>query len=309
MSSWREQRPWGRYAACPEQRPAGAWTLPTLDRMRTPLLHETLREWAIKFGPLFAADLRHQEPRRGSRWLLEEVCTTVDGIRHWLWRAVDEHGFVLDILLQRHRDTEAAKTFLISLLEEYDVPEVIHTDQLRSYGEAIREIPSLVNVDHQHVISTARCNNMIEQRAGVVYGVRSAQDDPTVPHGNKSEAGKRPHAVKRGQRLSACGALFWTSGVASPGALFTPRKHRAALTKTGAVLPKKSAGIQTAETRSGIPKPARPSDQPPPSFPNQRLRINQKTTSKACVSDVVCGCSRGSLNFRLSLPSAYRDAN
>ena len=79
------------------------------------------------------------------------------------WRAVDEHGFVLDILLQRHRDTEAAKTFLIRLLGEYDVPEVIHTDQLRSYGAAVREISSLVNVDQQQVISTARRNNLIEQ--------------------------------------------------------------------------------------------------------------------------------------------------
>jgi hypothetical protein len=76
---------------------------------------------------------------------------------------VDEYGFVLDSLLQRHRDTEVAKTFLTRLLGEYDVPEVIHTDQLRSYGAAIREIPSLINVDHQQVISTARCNNIIEQ--------------------------------------------------------------------------------------------------------------------------------------------------
>ena len=71
---------------------------------------------------------------------------------------MDEHGFVLEVLLQRHRDTEAAKTFLTRLLGEYDVPEVIHTDQLRSYGAAIRELPSLINVDHQQVISTARCN-------------------------------------------------------------------------------------------------------------------------------------------------------
>ncbi|MGY2896171.1 IS6 family transposase [Deinococcus sp. UYEF24] len=125
--------------------------------------HETLREWAIKFEPLFADGLRHREPRRGSRWLLDEVCTSVDGVRHWLWRAVDEHGFVLDILLQRHRDTKAAKNFMTRLLAEYDVPDTICTDQLRSYGAAIREISSLVNVDHQQVISTARCNNLIEQ--------------------------------------------------------------------------------------------------------------------------------------------------
>ena len=76
---------------------------------------------------------------------------------------MDEHGFVLEVFLQHHRDTETAKTFLTRLLGEYDVPEVIHTDQLRSYGAAIRELPSLVNVDHQQVISTARCNNLIEQ--------------------------------------------------------------------------------------------------------------------------------------------------
>jgi len=80
-----------------------------------------------------------------------------------LWRAVDEHRFVLDILLQRHRDTEAAKTFLTRPLGGYDVPEVIYTDQLRSYGAAIRELPSLADVDHQQVISAAKCNNVIER--------------------------------------------------------------------------------------------------------------------------------------------------
>ena len=125
--------------------------------------HETLREWCIKFATLFTEELRHQEPRRGSWWHLDEVCTSVDGVRHWLWRAVDEHGFVLDILLQRHQDTDAAKTFLTRLLSEYDVPERIFTDKLASYGAVIREITSLAEVDHQQVISTARCNNMIEQ--------------------------------------------------------------------------------------------------------------------------------------------------
>ncbi|WP_412030182.1 IS6 family transposase [Deinococcus yunweiensis] len=125
--------------------------------------HETIREWCLKFGPLFAEDLRQREPRRGSRWLIDEVCTTVNGVRHWLWRAVDEHGFVLDILLQRHRDTDAAKTFLTRLLGEYDVPEVIHTDKLWSYGAAVRELPVLHSVEHVQVVSTARCNNVIEQ--------------------------------------------------------------------------------------------------------------------------------------------------
>jgi len=68
---------------------------------------------------------------------------------------VDEHGFVLDILLQRQRNTEAAMTFLIRLLGEYAVPEVIHTDQLRRYRAAIREDQSLADVDHQQGVATA----------------------------------------------------------------------------------------------------------------------------------------------------------
>jgi putative transposase len=90
--------------------------------------HDTLREWNIKFSPLIAEELRHREPRRGSRWHMDEVCTTVGGVRHWLWRAVDEHGVVLDVLLQRCRDTEAARTFLARLLSEFHVPETICTD-------------------------------------------------------------------------------------------------------------------------------------------------------------------------------------
>jgi len=59
--------------------------------------HETLREWCIKFGPLFAENLH----RRELRWDLDEVCASVNGVRRWIWSAMDEHGFVLDILLQR----------------------------------------------------------------------------------------------------------------------------------------------------------------------------------------------------------------
>ncbi|AZI45157.1 hypothetical protein EHF33_19670 (plasmid) [Deinococcus psychrotolerans] len=91
------------------------------------------------------------------------------------------------------------------LLGEYDVPEVIHTDQLQSYGAAIRKLLSLTDVDHQHVISTAHCNNIIEQRAGPTrvsvhddtpvwgYSSRSAQHRNIDLHGDKSAAGRHPH--------------------------------------------------------------------------------------------------------------------
>ncbi|GGO40177.1 putative transposase [Deinococcus humi] len=125
--------------------------------------HETLRQWNIKFAPLLTEELRHREPHLGSRWHLDKVHVKVGGSTHWLWWAVDEYGHVLDILLQEHRDTEAAKFFLIRLLGEYDVPKVVHTDKLRSYGAAIRELPVLHGVEHVQVESTVRCNNLVEQ--------------------------------------------------------------------------------------------------------------------------------------------------
>ncbi|WP_264777486.1 IS6 family transposase [Deinococcus aetherius] len=125
--------------------------------------HESIRTWCLKFADLFAQDLRHREPRRGSRWHLDEMCVDVGGVKQWLWRAVDEHGAVLEVLLQEHRDTEAARSFFQRLLGKYDVPEIIHTDKLWSYGAALRELPVLHSVEHVQVVSTARCNNLIEQ--------------------------------------------------------------------------------------------------------------------------------------------------
>ena len=125
--------------------------------------HETLRQWNIKFAPLLTEELRHREPRRSSRWHLDEVRVQVGGVKHWLWRAVDEYGAVLDLLVQDHRDTGAAKSFFVRLLGEHAVPEVIHTDKLWSYGAALRELPVLHNVEHVQVVSTARCNNLVEQ--------------------------------------------------------------------------------------------------------------------------------------------------
>ncbi|MFB9990819.1 IS6 family transposase [Deinococcus oregonensis] len=92
--------------------------------------HKTLRQWNIKFAPLLTKELRHGETRRVSPWHLDEVCVKVGGVGDWLWRAVDERGDVLDILLQEHRDTEVAKSFFVRLLKIYEVPEVIHIDKL-----------------------------------------------------------------------------------------------------------------------------------------------------------------------------------
>ncbi len=156
-------------------------------RMRTLFLHKTPRGWCINFSPLLVEVLRHREPQQGLLWNMDEVRTTVDGGRHWVWHAVDKYGFMQGALLQRHRNTEATRTLLIRLLIEGDVPGVIDTDQLRSSKTVIREIQRLISIDHRQVISGPRSDNRVEQQASVLYGVRAVQDKLIVPHGIKSD--------------------------------------------------------------------------------------------------------------------------
>lgn len=93
---------------------------------------ESIRNRCVNFSARFAQGFRHRQPRRGSRWHLDEMCVDVGRVKRWLWRAVDEHGAVLDVFLQKRRDTEAARSFFGWLLAGHDVPESIRTDQLRS---------------------------------------------------------------------------------------------------------------------------------------------------------------------------------
>ena len=85
------------------------------------------------------------------------------GVVHRLWRAINEHGDVLDLLLQENRDTSAAKHFFRSLIDNQELPERIVTDGLRSYGAAIRELPELATSEHVTVSAAKRQNNLIEQ--------------------------------------------------------------------------------------------------------------------------------------------------
>jgi putative transposase len=74
--------------------------------------YETVRRWVLKFGPLFARELRRRRPRPTSRWHLDEMAVTVAGRKYWLWRAVDDEGEVLDLLVQRRRDMAAAEKLM-----------------------------------------------------------------------------------------------------------------------------------------------------------------------------------------------------
>ena len=125
--------------------------------------HETIRVWCAKFGPNLAEALRSRKQGGGRSWHVDEMRVVMGGIVHWLWRAVDEHGEVLDVLMQKERDTGAAKRFFRRLLDERDIPERIVTDGLRSYGAALRETPELGATEHVTVSAAERQNNLIEQ--------------------------------------------------------------------------------------------------------------------------------------------------
>jgi putative transposase len=124
--------------------------------------YETIRCWCDKFGANFAR--REQATRRkpGSPWHLGEMFMTLRGEPYLLWRAVDEHGAELDILLQKRGDKAAAKRFFKRVLRSSPVPRKIVTDQLRSYPAAKGEIPELANVKHVFVKAAARLNNYAE---------------------------------------------------------------------------------------------------------------------------------------------------
>jgi putative transposase len=110
--------------------------------------YETIRQWCAKFGHTYANALHRRCPRPGDTWHLDEVFITINGKRQYWWRAVDQHGVVLDVLVTSWRDTRAAARFFRKLLTglEY-VPRVLITDKLRSYGAARRRV--LRSVEHR----------------------------------------------------------------------------------------------------------------------------------------------------------------
>jgi len=113
--------------------------------------HETVRQWALKFGQAFANQVRRRLPAVGDKWHMDEVVLTISGVKHWLWRAVDQTGTVLDILVQSRRDTRAAKRLLRKLMKrQCRAPRVMVTDKLASYGAAKREVmPSVEHRKHK----------------------------------------------------------------------------------------------------------------------------------------------------------------
>jgi putative transposase len=128
--------------------------------------HETVRQWARKFGQHFANQIRRRVPRVGDKWHLDEVVLKIAGVKHWLWRAVDQTGVVLDVLVQRRRDKQAAKRLLRKLLKkQMRPPRVMITDKLASYGAAKREVmPGIEHRQHKGLNNRAENSHQPTRR-------------------------------------------------------------------------------------------------------------------------------------------------
>jgi len=172
------------------------------------LTYETVRRWSVKSGLGIARLIRSTALGRGDKWHLDEVVVTINGKKHWLWRAVDQHGAVLDVLVQSRRDRHAAKRLMRKLLKKHGrAPRVLVTDKLKSYAVANRDLG--ISVEHrQHKGLNNRAENshqptrvreMVMQplqvgasSATVRIGPRSGRQSLhalPLPHRRKAEAG------------------------------------------------------------------------------------------------------------------------
>ncbi len=136
--------------------------------------YETIRRWGRKFGAAYAKRLRRKTPSREDIWHLDEVVVTIGGRKHWLWRAVDQDGYVLDEIVQTRRDTKAAKRLLIRLLKKQGLaPKRIVTDKLCSYGAAKRDV-AIEHRSHKGLNNRAENSHLpLRKRERVMQGFRS----------------------------------------------------------------------------------------------------------------------------------------
>ena len=184
-----------------------------------------MRQWALKFGQGFANQIRHRLPAAGDKWHMDEVVLTSAGVKHRLWRAVDQNGTVLDIRVQSRRDKRAAKRLLRKLLKRQTrPPRVMNTDKLASYGAAKREVmPSVEHRKHKGLNNRAENSHQPTRRrerqmkrfksAGQAQRVLSAHDGINNLHHLRRR--KLPAAQYRTARTQAFQVWAEVTGVAA----------------------------------------------------------------------------------------------
>jgi putative transposase len=163
--------------------------------------HESIRQWCATFGQTYANGLRRRRARPGDKWHLDEVFITINGKTHYLWRAVDQHGTVLDILVISRRDAKAATRFFRKLFKRLEyVPRVLVTDKLGSYQAARRRVAR--SVEHRQ---SKYLNNRAENSHQPTRQRERAMKRFTSPgHAQRflsAFSGISPHFRPRGHRL------------------------------------------------------------------------------------------------------------
>jgi putative transposase len=138
--------------------------------------YETVRRWALKFGSAYASRLKRKKPSRNDIWHLDEVVITINGLKCYLWRAVDQEGYVLDEIVQVCRNTNAAQKLLKSLLRKQGCPpKRMITDKLGSYAAAKQKLmPKVPHLQHKRLNNPAENSHVpIRKRERAMQGFRS----------------------------------------------------------------------------------------------------------------------------------------
>jgi putative transposase len=148
---------------------------------------DTIHQWCRKFGQTYARGLRRRRPRPGDKWHLDELFIKINGKTHYLWRAVNQQGTVLDILVTSRWDAKAATRFFRKLLMGLkSVPRVLVTDKLGSYRVAHRRL--MPGVEHRR---STYLNNRTENstsRPGSGNGRGNDSAPPAAPSGSSQRS-------------------------------------------------------------------------------------------------------------------------
>ena len=152
--------------------------------------YETVRQWGKKFGKAFADQIRQRAPARGNKWHMDEVVISIAGEPHWLWRAVDQNGIVLDVLVQRRRDTRAAQRLIRKLLKSaVTPPRVMITDKLRSYGAAAKMGLQVEHRQHKGLNNRAENSHQpTRRRERIMKRFKSARQAQRFLDGSRSNS-------------------------------------------------------------------------------------------------------------------------
>ena len=169
--------------------------------------YETVRQWGRKFGKPFSDRIRQRAPARGDKWHLDEVVISIAGEQHWLWRAVDQNGFVLDVLIQRRRDSRAAQLLMKKLLKSAGTPPRVMITDKRSHGAARAKMGFSSNIASTE-LSTIGLRILISRRGNAAdhEAFQIVPSGSTVSVSSRSGREPFPHPLsrRRHRRLPSC---------------------------------------------------------------------------------------------------------